>query len=448
MKLFQKLIAAPAIISLASGIAVNASEINNSDLGKFSNSSNLVSLSDFKSDTLFPGDWAYDSLKDLTNSPRFNGNSVSRLEAAAELNNLIAGGEGLMNGAAIDRLSDELGSELAIMKGRVDGLEARVNGIEAGGFSETSTVSFSVKMAVGAVDGLGATTALPDGNQTVQAQYAFDTKIKTSFTGDDSLEVAIDSGSTTAGPVDEFGLNNTADALKVDGVAYKFPIGDNLTAMFADNKDASTMFTVACAYGGPSDTLDDCGNVNAVVDNGGAMAGAEYDFGNGLTAAIGYAGNETDLMAKEGIDAYGANAAYTGDNYGVSVTYGLIETGTYGVNENTYTALNGYYSFDNGLNVSAGYEFGDIGGAAASADESINYFLGLNGEVGPGELGAALGTSGGQIENQTEELMYEVYYSYPLNDGMTITPLVFIKEKAATTTPDQTGIMVLTSFKF
>ena len=37
-----------------------------------------------------------------------------------------------MNGAAIDRLSDELGSELAIMKGRVDGLEARVNGIEAG----------------------------------------------------------------------------------------------------------------------------------------------------------------------------------------------------------------------------------------------------------------------------------------------------------------------------
>jgi len=448
MKLFQKLIAAPAIISLASGFAVNAAEINSTDLSDYSNSNNLVSLGDFKSDTLLPGDWAYDSLKDLTNSPKFNGNSVTRLEAAAELNNLIAGGEGLMNGAAIDRLSNELGSELAIMKGRVDGLEARVNGIEAGGFSETSTVSFSVKMAVGAVDGLGATTALPDGNQTVQAQYAFDTKIKTSFTGDDSLEVAIDSGSTTAGPVDEFGLNNTADALKVDGVAYKFPIGDSLTAMVADNKDGSSMFTVACAYGGPSDTLDDCGNVNAVVDNGGAMAGAEYDFGNGFTAAIGYAGNETDLMAKEGIDAYGANAAYTGDNYGVSVTYGLLETGTNGVNENTYTALNGYYSFDNGLNVSAGYEFGDIGGAAASADESINYFLGVNGEVGPGELGAALGTSGGQIENQTEELMYEVYYSYPVNDGMTITPLVFIKEQAATTTPDQTGVMVLTSFKF
>ena len=93
MKLFQKLIAAPAIISMASGFAVNAAEINISDLGKFSNSKK-VSLDDFKSDTLLPGDWAYDSLKDLTNSPKFNGNSVTRLEAAAELNNLIAGGEG------------------------------------------------------------------------------------------------------------------------------------------------------------------------------------------------------------------------------------------------------------------------------------------------------------------------------------------------------------------
>ena len=81
-------------------------------------------------------------------------------------------------------------------------------------------------------------------------------------------------------------------------------------------------------------------------------------------------------------------------------------------------------------------------------DESINYFVGLNGEVGPGELGAALGTSGGQLEHQTEELMYEVYYSYPVNDGMTITPLVYIKEQAAAGTPDQTGIMVKTSFSF
>ena len=46
MKLFQKLIAAPAIISLASGFAVNAAEINSTDLSDYSNSNNLVSLGD------------------------------------------------------------------------------------------------------------------------------------------------------------------------------------------------------------------------------------------------------------------------------------------------------------------------------------------------------------------------------------------------------------------
>ena len=100
------------------------------------------------------------------------------------------------------------------------------------------------------------------------------------------------------------------------------------------------------------------------------------------------------------------------------------------------------------MNVSLGYELGDIGGAAATADESTNYFVGVNGEVGPGELGAALGTSGGQREGTDEELMYEAYYSYPVNDGMTITPLVFIKENAESGTPDQTGVMVKTSFSF
>ena len=219
-----------------------------------------------------------------------------------------------------------------------------------------------------------------------------------------------------------------------------------MTDIVGDNTDGSALFTTACAYGGPSNTLDDCGNVNAAITNGGAMAGASYDFDNGLTAAIGYAGAETSLMTKETTDAYGANLAYTADNYGVSLTYGLIETSA--TAEDTYTALNAYYSLDNGMSISAGYEVGDIGGAAATADESINYFVGVNGEVGPGELGIALGTSGGQVEGQDEELMYEAYYSYPVNDGMTITPLIYQKEQATAGTPDQTGFMVKTSFSF
>ena len=176
------------------------------------------------------------------------------------------------------------------------------------------------------------------------------------------------------------------------------------------------------------------------------MFGASYDFSNGFTAAVGYAGPETGIMTEESADAYGANVAYDGGNYGLSLTYGSLEDG--GTDEDTYTALNGYYSFDNGISISAGYELGDLGGAAANADETINYFVGVNGEVGPGELGAAIGTSGGQTEGVDEELMMEVYYSYPVNDGMTITPLVYQKEDATVGSPDETGVMVKTSFSF
>ena len=45
--------------------------------------------------------------------------------------------------------------QLAITNSRVDGLEARLNNFEAGSFSETTTASFSVDFAIGAVDGKG-----------------------------------------------------------------------------------------------------------------------------------------------------------------------------------------------------------------------------------------------------------------------------------------------------
>ena len=151
---------------------------------------------------------------------------------------------------------------------------------------------------------------------------------------------------------------------------------------------------------------------------------------------------------KENVDGYGANVAYSADNYGVSVTYGVLERDQ---EEDTYTAFNGYYSFDNGVSISAGYEVGDLGGKAASADETEAYFLGINGEVGPGELGAAIGTVGSMTETSTgipERMMYEAYYSYALNDGMTVTPLIYVKEGEAATDNDQTGVMVKTTFKF
>ena len=43
--------------------------------------------------------------------------------------------------------------------------------------------------------------------------------------------------------------------------------------------------------------------------------------------------------------------------------------------------------------------------------------------------------------------MYEAFYTYPINDAMTVTPLLYVRETAANV-DDETGIMVKTSFSF
>ena len=264
MKLFQHLLVAPAALGLISPLAANATEVNLNDIANYSDVESIELANSFDND-------------ELTNDL------------------LLAGGEGLVDTHSHD-----------------------------GSFSETTTASFSADFAIGAVDGLGISTAKgTDGDEDLQAVYGFQIDLNTSFSGEDSLDISIDAGNgASTGPLGEFDLNGGSDALTVDGVSYTFPLG-GLTAIVGDNTDGSALFTTACVYGGPSNTLDDCGNVNAGITNGGVAAGASYDFGNGFTAAVGYAGAETDIMTKEGTDAYGANAAYTGDNYGVSVTYGL-----------------------------------------------------------------------------------------------------------------------------
>jgi len=341
--------------------------------------------------------------------------------------------------------------QLAITNSRVDGLEARLNNFEAGSFSETTTASFSVDFAIGAVDGKDVTTTATDGDEDLQAAYGFQIDLNTSFTGEDSLDIAIDAGNSDAtSPLAEYDLNDTtggADVLSVDGISYTFPLGGG-TAFIGDNTDGSLLFTTACVYGGPSNTLDDCANVTAGITGGGLSIGASYDFDNGFTTAFGAQFTESGIATDETDDSYALNAAYTGDNYGVSLTYANVEEGN---DNDNYTALNGYYSFNNGLNISAGYEVGDLDNEGANTDETEAFFVGLNGEVGPGELGAAVGTAGIQTETGgsiPDRMMYEVYYSYAMNDGMTITPLIYSKEATGATDMDETGIMVKTSFSF
>ena len=441
MKLFQKLIAAPALISLASGFAVNAAEINSTDLSDYSNSNNLVSLDDFKSDTLFPGDWAYDSLKDLTNSPKFNGNSVTRLEAAAELSNLIAGGEGLMNGAAIGRLSDELGSELAIMKGRVDGLEARVNGLEAGSFSETTTMSGEVGFLLGATD--SATKA----NDVVQFEYALGIDLDTSFTGEDNLNIGIVTGNglTNVG-ADKTGLDwgeSESDALVVNDLNYTFPVGAWKVAV-GDSMDASKTWPNACSMNNMVDNLGDCGAANSVDLSGNVSLSAATGFGDGWELGLGISGiagktdtTSTGLFTKEGTDLFGLALGYEADTFGFTVAYSDKDTAN-------YYGLVAYYSPEElPTTFSGGVEVGN----PDSGEDTTQWAFGISTDVGEGTLSANIGTNGPIKDNAEEIYAYDLSYEYPLNDSMSITPFVYISETTGTTV-DTTGAGAFVSFSF
>ena len=398
MKLFKSLLVAPATLGLLAPMSVSANELNLAEVSGYSSSEEVQNISEF-----YP-------------------------------------------------------KELAVTNSRLDGLEVRINEIEAGSFSETTTASFSTDFYFGGVDGGTDATADP-----FMLTYGFQIDLNTSFTGEDSLDISLDAGNTATATtgVTEFDGNATADSVDVDGVSYTFPLG-GATAFVADNGDASALFTTACTYGGPTNTLDDCGNVNAGPSSGGTAAGASYDFGNGWAAAVGYQnvnGEEAQgLLSEESTDTYALNGSYTGSNYGLSVTYASIEDGAHDSatsanedveEEDTYIAFNAYYTpeVEGVPSISVGYEVGDDGSLAEDEDIT-SFFVGLQwDEMGPGSLGMAMGHSN-TTENTDEEYMYEVYYSYPVNDSMTITPVLYVQETNTAGQDDETGLMVKTSFSF
>merc|ERR1711939_1185817 len=297
--------------------------------------------------------------------------------------------------------------EIAVTNSRVDGLEARLNNFEAGSFSETTTASFSVDTVLGAIDGASS--------ETTSLDFQFNIGLSTSFTGEDSLDIAIDNG------------NGTQSAL-------------GSTMVFGDSTDLSTAFTGACTYSAFTDmTPDDCGTGNSMGAGGkGVTAAMSYAFDSGFSLAGGVTSGNTEILGDEA-DAFGLNAAYSADSYGVAVAYVSDDGGT--STDTTYWGLNGYYSFDL-ASLSVGFETSDDG-----TTEKDGYFVGLSfPEVGPGSANIAAATTGLFADSETETLVYEASYSYALNDGMTITPGIFIKEVDGA--DDQTGVAVKTSFSF
>ena len=475
MKLFQSLLVAPAALGFLLPNTAKAAELNLVDISRYSGE-NVENISNFSE--LYPSDWSYQSIKDVLISRNCSNlmpsGSISRFEAASIINSCL---KDYVQITEIEkRLIDEFNSELSLIKSSFDGLDERSNEVEAGSFSTTTVASFSADFAIGAVNGKSVTvsggettvTGDVDGdgtNETVVVKKADETKnaeamsfdysyeigLSTSFTGEDSLDVALVAG---AGTLSELDLSkDDGSTLVVDGISYTLPLGDKATAFVSHGVEGSALFNTACVYEGPSDTLSSCGAVSSAIDEDDQTigAGVSYDFGNGFNVSFGYEGQgdtTAGLGSKEGLDSIAAQVAYSNDTFGLSLTGARIETSE--TNDDTFTAINAFFSPDEaGLpSISVGYEKGDVGGAASNVDETTSYFIGIQwDELGEGVLGLAAGTHTPIVENSDSLLMYEAYYSYPVNDGMTITPLIYTKDHAKGT-DNETGLMVKTSFSF
>ena len=209
-----------------------------------------------------------------------------------------------------------------------------------------------------------------------------------------------------------------------------------------DATDISATFTGACAYSSFTDyTPDDCGTGNSLGVGGPSSrvaASLGYAFDNGFSLAGGVASSPTEIMG-DAQDVIGVEAAYNADGYGVAVAYVTDDGGN--AAETTTWGFQGYYTFDL-ASLSVGYETQESGGT-----DKTGYFVGLTfPEVGPGAVNVAAATSDLFKDSETETLIYEASYSYPVNDAMTLTPGVFLKENDGT--DDETGVAVKASFAF
>ena len=395
MKLFKSLLVAPAALGLLAPISASANEVHLNDISNYS---------DTESFELF--------------------NSFNKEDPAQDL--LLAGGEGLVDS------SDSYDHD--------------------GGFSSTTSASFGADFVIGSVDGAGTS------QEAVTFDYQYGMTLSTSFTGEDSLDLVIETGNAASASGTILDMNGMSDVMTLDGITYTFPLGDKTTVMVGDSTDVSALYSTACTYSAFTDLLSNCGSGTAANLEGGsdftaspnsassATIAAAYDFGNGFTLAGGLsgAGGDTDgLFTKESKDVYGVQAAYNTDAYGVSLSYALTDTSA--TEESSFWGLNAFYSFDGESlpSVSVGYESEDPSGSSTKE----GYFVGLSwDEVGPGSFSVGMSSTANFLDTDTETYQYEAAYSYPINDGMTITPGVFIKEVDGA--EDQTGVIVKTSFSF
>ncbi|EHA59079.1 S-layer domain-containing protein, partial [Synechococcus sp. WH 8016] len=323
---------------------------------------------------VYPTDWAYQALSNLIErygcvagypNGTYRGNrAMTRYEAAALLNACLDRVTEVTD--ELKRLMKEFEKELAILKGRVDGLEARVGELEATQFSTTTKLKGVATFVIGAnsfggnaeqVDGQKRADAAAAQSGAVSFNYDLQITLDTSFTGKDLFRTMLRAGNfgnSAFGGDGYVGLDaleiafeepSGADSLGVERIYYQFPIGAGFTATVGAYVQQDDMLAVwPSAY--PADTVLDFftyagapATYNSALGAGGGLWWQSNDFiisANYLSTngAFSNPGNASDGLFDDtcgagtgglATDCAGSNGtvqiAYAPENWGLAAAY-------------------------------------------------------------------------------------------------------------------------------
>ncbi|MEH1942946.1 MAG: iron uptake porin [Nostoc sp.] len=218
--------------------------------------SQVTSVSQFSD--VQPTDWAFQALQSLVerygciagypNSTYRGNRALTRYEFAAGLNACLDRVNELIATATADlvskqdlatlqRLQEEFSAELATLRGRVDGLEARTSELEANQFSTTTKLVGEAIFAVS--DVFGDNRAVPGGTPTqdLDSNTTFSDRVRlnlfSSFTGKDQLQIRLNANNTISNAAVS-GTNMTRlafdgsnnNSVVIDKINYAFNLTD------------------------------------------------------------------------------------------------------------------------------------------------------------------------------------------------------------------------------
>ncbi len=480
---------APVALGMVAPVAANAADLNMAAVNQYS-SEQVTSVTQFSD--VQPTDWAYQALSNLVerygcvagypNGTYGGTKAMTRYEAAALLNACLDRVTEVTD--ELRKLQTEFAAELAVLKGRVDGLEAQVNTLEAQQFSTTTKLRGEANFVIGGVDNYQTKTG-----DIARTAFNYDLRLNldTSFTGKDLLKTRLRSSNFSSNP---FGSSSSifkldkadntqgdmGDAVVIDRLYYSFPAFNNTTTLTAGALVRNTEIAwIPTAY--KSNILDFFQVAGAPgVYNKATGAGFGIQYGKkGLVAGVNYVAQTGSDSSTGEFDRSGAlntlaQIGYRGDNWGAAFGY---RYGTEGTRVRTYNGLNGASGTlvpgqtSNGYainaywqptqsgwvpSISGGYGWNTVSGTQSAATNSQSWFAGLTWDdvfVDGNSAGVAIGQAptGSNLEKST---MLEIFYKYQVSDNISVTPAIIYgsDNQRLVGNSSNWGGVIQTTFKF